>query len=573
MTSFTRLCTSILAVVFLRGPLASCSSQFLRPREALFIEGMSPNEARQLNAEIESLFGRSETQASVTKFEDALRPIFMTLSSNGKHGLGHAATRYSLHRYFEQRHGWQVHGIAANGSSWNGSSATAFLEGKVPDYVRNIFEERLDGDGLDLHGVAVLAATVEHIVRIETASRLERSFEALGLSTDETLSFDDVDSLMDIHMLLTFFGDRVPTKKMQQLRRLAHKVYPGWEDTQNFVRDLRLNVAYATRESTNPFVSSLLDFSSMLHLVEVINDQHGQFQDKECQALKQILLTVENKGTGRVRLPDFYGLAKSGHPQFVERQEYLRDLGVLDESDSNSPSVMIANWLYSDANCLGSSVHYNICCVNECNVLMAHLEKQFLQPGVSADRLLAAVARLPSSTVAAPRNLSKVMTRRLHDIAESHHGVVPLHGRLFAQWMHHAYPRECQYPNVAGTTRPLGSVAWKAANGGKGAILSADELEDIVREPVATAFPEDEDAAFDELPWMMDEEAEQNGRWEEEEDMFIVPGDEGKTVHVSVLRWMAVFAAVISVIAMLVQSVLSVQAAKIPYGGKEKYVV
>ena len=30
---------------------------------------------------------------------------------------------------------------------------------------------------------------------------------------------------------------------------------------------------------------------------------------------------------------------------------------------------------------------------------------------------------------------------------------VPLHGRLFAQWMHYAFPRHCPFPHVSGTKR------------------------------------------------------------------------------------------------------------------------
>ena len=39
---------------------------------------------------------------------------------------------------------------------------------------------------------------------------------------------------------------------------------------------------------------------------------------------------------------------------------------------------------------------------------------------------------------------------RLDEIASLHAGPVPLHSRLFRQWMHHAYPRECPYPHEAG---------------------------------------------------------------------------------------------------------------------------
>merc|ERR550537_644654 len=29
--------------------------------------------------------------------------------------------------------------------------------------------------------------------------------------------------------------------------------------------------------------------------------------------------------------------------------------------------------------------------------------------------------------------------------------MIPLHGRLFAQWLHYAFPHECPYPHMSGT--------------------------------------------------------------------------------------------------------------------------
>merc|ERR550514_1170682 len=42
---------------------------------------------------------------------------------------------------------------------------------------------------------------------------------------------------------------------------------------------------------------------------------------------------------------------------------------------------------------------------------------------------------------------------QLDHIADAHKGKVPLHGRLFGQWMHRAFPRECPFPHRAGSTQ------------------------------------------------------------------------------------------------------------------------
>jgi len=101
-----------------------------------------------------------------------------------------------------------------------------------------------------------------------------------------------------------------------------------------------------------------------------------------------------------------------------------------------------------------------VCCIDECEGLTSQLEKEFASPEADPKEIAAVVASLSSSTVTAPRTLNAPLVRRLEDIAEGHDGTVPLHGRLFAQWMHHAFPRECPFPHVAGTTSPQTASDW-----------------------------------------------------------------------------------------------------------------
>merc|ERR1719235_2691808 len=47
-------------------------------------------------------------------------------------------------------------------------------------------------------------------------------------------------------------------------------------------------------------------------------------------------------------------------------------------------------------------------------------------------------------------HLSASLRRQLEEIASAHGGKVPIHGRLFAQWLHYAFPRECPFPHKTG---------------------------------------------------------------------------------------------------------------------------
>merc|ERR1719461_2549319 len=75
---------------------------------------------------------------------------------------------------------------------------------------------------------------------------------------------------------------------------------------------------------------------------------------------------------------------------------------------------------------------------------------------------------MSSATIEAPRNLPTKLVNRLDDAAAQHAGTVQLHGRLFAQWMHHAFPRECPFPHVSGSINPMTPDEWLDSKGNDG---------------------------------------------------------------------------------------------------------
>merc|ERR1719162_2387680 len=158
---------------------------------------------------------------------------------------------------------------------------------------------------------------------------------------------------------------------------------------------------------------------------------------------------------------------------------------------------MIPNYLMSKSNCLTSSAFYAICCSNECEGLLRHVEEMIASPSASPTRIADIISTLPSDSVDAPRNLSSTLRGRLDEIASYHGGEVPLYGRLFSQWMHHAYPRECPFPHVSGTTSPLSPEQWMAR--GQSDEASQEEVEKYL------AMAQEQDGAA-ELPWTAVEE-------------------------------------------------------------------
>jgi hypothetical protein len=235
---------------------------------------------------------------------------------------------------------------------------------------------------------------------------------------------------------------------VHKLKESIGEVYPHWPEVQGFVREVKT----AVMPSRDYFY-----FADIANAVEEIGDRYGSWQDKECVTLKEELLDMEDKtseaGAGRVRLADFYRKAVYENKfQFSESVDYLRQLGALDESNPEDPKLLIVNYANAPSNCVASSNYYSVCCRNECEDLLGHLEAQLAKPDATPAEIIAAVGTLPSRTTSASRSLPTWLIKRLDEVAAQHGGVVPLHSRLFMQWMHFAYPRECPYPHAAGMT-------------------------------------------------------------------------------------------------------------------------
>merc|ERR1712014_188444 len=216
-------------------------------------------------------------------------------------------------------------------------------------------------------------------------------------------------------------------------------------------------------------------------VLEEVHENYGVFQDSECKQMKMDLLKHGDQESGLVSLSSFYQAAlEHGSQLYSEARGYLRELGALEESDPEHPYVIVPNYITSKTNCISTSSLHSICCINECESLLGHLESEISAPEAKPKRIAELVANLQSSTVQAPRSLSQPLLSRLEEIAKGHGGAVPLHGRLFAQWMHHAYPRECPYPHATGTKNPQTPDEWMSQTGRQSTSASESEMRRVV---------------------------------------------------------------------------------------------
>jgi len=123
------------------------------------------------------------------------------------------------------------------------------------------------------------------------------------------------------------------------------------------------------------------------------------------------------------------------------------------------------------SNCIVTTPNYLVCCVNECEDILGEIERTFQTPVAPVDKVLNLVANMTNFDDERP-DLNGTLGAQLHRIAEVHGGQVPLHGRLFAQWLHYVFPRECPFPHKTGAT-----VSQTPVERGDGMLASKDEVE------------------------------------------------------------------------------------------------
>jgi len=505
---------SALMVVFIGSSLISVASAnaFLGATPKHWEERMTEEHITEqlLLVEVENNLGQGAASSRMKQLESMIKPIFAALPKNDKGYLGHATVRYALHRLFVQRHGWVIKGLDAAGSHRNTTSSAGLLKEQVPAYVQDLFEKRLAGRGFGLHELTVLAATIEHLVHSEAIKRLGDAFKVHNLFPTSVMSENEADEVLDTYMASYIMAQDLSNMSLDYALKLkAHMpdMYTGWNDTQKFVRAVRQNCTELDSSAAQKATGEL-DFSLVARAAERMGEQFGTFQDQECLDMKASLIKMEEPGTGRIRLSDFYKPALNGNWQFQESTTYLRQLGALDESDPKMPRVIIANYIIAPTNCIASSNFYSVCCMDECEGFLGHLEQQIAAPEAPPARIAALVSQLSSTSVSAPRKMPQPLLDRLEEVAAHHGGSVPLHGRLFAQWLHHAFPHECPYPHVSGVTNPQTASEWLESSGDDHRASDEEmrmhvENEQLLASKKLTSTEED---VFASLPWSPEEE-------------------------------------------------------------------
>lgn len=419
-----------------------------------FLKGVTIATMDEITADIEFVFsgGHDLGHGSISVIEHDLFSGFAALPKNDRGLVERPALNYLVHRYFMKEYGWDIRGLHSNGAmkQVDMDGASGVLVDDLPSLIEQFLEKRSAG-GFSIHDAAIMVSTLDHVIQNEHMSLLRSAYELRGFNAAERHAMSEIhDVITSYRVIYSWGGSLTDRRKHSQLISNLKKYVQSWNETLAFFTDAVQSHRISQLPKSCPFAESSFSFDDTWKAMSEAMRSYGAYENIECQQMKRILTEMDPEVSGRVPLGKFYENAE----QFAESVDYLRHLGSLDESsaDSSDPQLLISNYVLSRTNCVGDLPYYGVCCMSECEILMDQLFDNFAGPTAEGQAILSFVEALPSSTVLAPRNLSEPLVRALWQVSDFHDGRVPLHGRLFAQWMHYAYPHECPYPHASAST-------------------------------------------------------------------------------------------------------------------------
>eukprot|EP00927_Polykrikos_kofoidii_P066932 TRINITY_DN6248_c0_g4_i1.p1 TRINITY_DN6248_c0_g4~~TRINITY_DN6248_c0_g4_i1.p1 ORF type:complete len:593 (-),score=69.37 TRINITY_DN6248_c0_g4_i1:77-1855(-) len=453
------------------------------PNVAAFSETemMEQNKTLAKIAELEGAAFAFGIEKQLNDIRGALLPVFVASPKNEYGRLDDAPARYALRRVLNGVYGWDVPELGEEDDQDDPANLTPKLAigHSLSSAMRRVLEERTVETGSGLLELSLFVAALQQATVDDRHKRLVHTYRLMRLDVEMRLDREMLHSVVDLYMGAFIGSEDLSQMRVTERAKFQADVeasYIVWTEAQRFFRDVERSVM--------PDLSNFT-FGNVAEILQRIQTDLPFWNNRQCLGLKQSLMSMELQSSGRVRLLDFYeGALHKGTAQFAETKTYLKSLGALDESDPLDPRVIISNYLDGPSNCISETRDYSLCCIDECGGLFDHIERHLMRAQATPEELIAIVQHLSSSTMQRGR-LSNAILRRIHDIAAHHNGIVLLHGQLFAEWMHYAYPRECTHPQMFGDAHAQPRRQWKAA-AGRSIELSEDELRLEVAELQAT---------------------------------------------------------------------------------------
>jgi len=448
---------------------AAGSSEIVHQRGGLRASVSSDAFAKEFSESISSALGCGgavETE-ELAKIEDKLMPMWNALPKNSfgrvdKQMIGHITYRHFVRESSMVLRGLEPAGLAAGSDGAAGGAP----RGTVPGFVESVLQlKHVETQGLGLRDVARVIVTLQQLIFEFDGAQLQRSYESVNLRSDQPVYRRDLQDVLEDYLLSWVVRGNPDILHMLAAgqKALVTRAIPQWPQMTTFVAGEIKTFQHHRqrahqRDGKSPASSNALSqgftFDDAHHIVGEITRRFNSFWLSECSSMEEALTKMDTGGTGRVPLSRFYSVNLEGDWRFAESEQYLRESGALDESSSwRGSQVIISNYLQSASNCPITTSHYSICCRHRCSEILADIEEAVAAPVADPAQVWEVVKNQSAEQglgddLAA--HLPESLRRQLDAVAAANSGRVPLHGRLFAQWLHFAYPRDCAFPHKSG---------------------------------------------------------------------------------------------------------------------------
>lgn len=420
------------------------------------------------------------------KIRESMQPMWHAIQKDRKGRIDRRSLRYMVYRHFHQRWSLMIKGFEpsrpTNLTGWgNGDD---ILSSRVPAYVEGVLESRhAQENGFDLQDAVYMVATIEELIFDSESALLEQVYETQRKPMTRSVSHAGMMQILEsylVHWMLA--DDEEGIRLVLQKKAFMKDIIPHWDQILAYL-DGRVKEVMHHREQrplglSKPGHNALapyFSFDDAHALVGGITKSFASFWESECSVMKAALVNMDTHNTGRVPLSKFYSTALDTEWRFGESEAYLRDLGALDETSSwYGKQVIIPNYMQAVSNCVVGSKHYLVCCQNDCEDIFGEIEIKIGKPVAQAADILSVVGNMTSQLSVDhddPPHLDASLRSQLDQIAAGNGGLVPLHGRLFAQWLHYVFPRQCPFPHKSGTASALTPAEF-----GDGFIASKNEM-------------------------------------------------------------------------------------------------
>merc|ERR1740138_1211271 len=151
-----------------------------------------------LLSEVQLALGSDCFQGRLEELKTRVKPMFVSLPKDSQNLLSHSTVRYALHRITTARHGWTITGLEPSIDNFNTSSLvnSGILRGLLPAHVESIFEKHIGTAGFNLQSLALLAGTIDHLVREDQRVILRKACELLNVPTIGSISEEQMQNII-----------------------------------------------------------------------------------------------------------------------------------------------------------------------------------------------------------------------------------------------------------------------------------------------------------------------------------------------------------------------------------------